>query len=116
MRPSSFSTKIGMTHAYGLFQYTTNQMNNGDLILPDGGRIRTYERRRTAYRGTKRSLSAKAAPTAFYKSRLSFNGNAWEYALKDGTVYVIGHSAPLQYVRDRYGSDDADVVGDQHLR
>ena len=41
---------------------------------------------------------------------------AWEYALKDGTVYVIGHSAPLQYVRDRYGSDDADVVGDQHLR
>ena len=29
---------------------------------------------------------------------------AWEYALKDGTVYVIGHSVPLQYVRDRYGN------------
>jgi hypothetical protein len=36
-QPRAFGT--GMTHAYGLFQYTTNAFNDGDLILPDGGRI-----------------------------------------------------------------------------
>src|SRR5260221_2686986 len=30
---------IGMTHNYGLFQWSANQFAEGDLILPDGGRV-----------------------------------------------------------------------------
>ena len=30
---------FGMTHAYGVFQYSANQFAEGDFILPDGGRI-----------------------------------------------------------------------------
>ncbi len=38
-------------------------------------------------------------------SRIIFNGNAFEVRLKDGTVYVMGHAAPLQRIRDRYGNE-----------
>jgi len=94
----------GMTHAYGLFQYSTNQFNDGDLILPDGGRIHYTRISDPALPWFSTVMECQAGPTAFYKSRLAFNGNAWEYTLKDGTVYVIGHAAPLQYIRDRYGN------------
>jgi RHS repeat-associated protein len=50
-------------------------------------------------------FECQAGPTAFYKSRLAFVNNNWEYALKDGTVYVIGHAAALQAIRDRYGNE-----------
>jgi RHS repeat-associated protein len=95
----------GMTHAYGLFQYTTNAFNDGDLILPDGGRIHYVRTSAAGLPWYQTVFECQAAPTAFYKSRLAFVNNNWEYALKDGTVYVIGHAAALQAIRDRYGNE-----------
>ncbi len=36
---------------------------------------------------------------------MTFNGNAFEDRLTDGTVYTFGHAAPLQSIRDRYGNE-----------
>jgi len=46
-------------------------------------------------------LECHDSPTRFYLSTISFNNGNWEVRLKDGTVYVLGHSASLQLVRDR---------------
>jgi RHS repeat-associated protein len=94
----------GMTHAYGLFQYTTNQFNDGDLILPDGAPIHYVRISADGLPWPQTVFECQGSPTAFYKSRLTFNGNSWDYTLKDGTVYTIGHAAPLQSIRDRYGN------------
>ena len=53
----------------------------------------------------RRVFECQSAPTAFYKSRLVFGVSNWEYTLKDGTMYVMGHQAPLQSIRDRYGNE-----------
>src|SRR5947208_9883195 len=96
---------IGMTHGYGLFQWSGNQFAEGDLILPDGGRIHFTRISDPNGAWSTTEMEYQSAPTAFYKSRLRFNGNAWEYTLKDGTVYILGHSASLQLIRDRYGNE-----------
>jgi RHS repeat-associated protein len=98
----SFGT--GMTHPYGLYQYTTNQFNDGDLIFEDGGRVHFVRISADGLPGLQTVFECQAGPTAFYKSRLSFDGNSWEYTLKNGSVYVIGHSTGLQLIRDRYGN------------
>ena len=36
---------------------------------------------------------------------MTFHGNAFHVTLKDGTTYVMGHGAPLQSIRDRYGNE-----------
>ena len=96
---------IGMTHNFGLFQWSGNDFVEGDLILPDGGRI--HFTRISDPNGSWQStvMENQSAPTAFYKSKLRFDGNAWEYKLNDGTVYIIGHSASLQRIRDRHGNE-----------
>lgn len=95
----------GMTHAYGLFQYTTNSFNTGDLVLPDGARIHYVRISADGLPWSSTVFECQSAPTAFYKSRLAFVGNNWEYSLKDGTVYVMGHQGPIQSIRDRYGNE-----------
>lgn len=96
---------IGMMHNYGLYQWSGHQFEDGDLILPDGGRI--HFTRISDPSGTWDStvMEAQQTPTAFYKARLRFDGNAWEIALKDGTVYILGHVGQLQRIRDRYGNE-----------
>jgi RHS repeat-associated protein len=96
---------IGMTHAYGIYQYTTNQFAEGDLILPDSERIHLTRISDPAGSYETTVMEAQATPTAFYKARLRFDGNAWEITRKDGTVYIIGHMAQLQRIRDRYGNE-----------
>ena len=96
---------IGMTHIYGLFQYTTNSYNTGELVLPDGGQIHYVRTSANGLPWYATVFENQSAPTAFYHSQLSFIGNNWEYHLKDGTVYVMGHQAPLQSIRDRYGNE-----------
>jgi RHS repeat-associated protein len=101
---------IGMTHGYGLIQYSESFPAEADIILPDGGRIH-YER--TSDPGLPwwaTVFEHTATPTTFYKSRLTFWGEilangGWQVALTDGTVYVFGHGAPLQAIRDRYGNE-----------
>lgn len=95
----------GMTNSYSLFQYTTNSYNTGDLVLPDGEQIHYVRISASGLPWYQTVFECQTGPTPFYKSRLLFNGNAWEYRLKDGTVYVMGHQAPIQSIRDRYGNE-----------
>jgi YD repeat-containing protein len=101
---------IGMTHGYAVFTHSENFPVEADLIQPDGGRIH-YERTSDPalpWWGT--VFEHTATPTDFYQSRLTFWGGilangGWQVAQADGTVYVFGHMAPLQVIRDRYGNE-----------
>lgn len=95
----------GMMHAYATFLHTELLGQEADLILPEGGKIHYV---RVSPSGTpllQTVFEHTSSPTAFYKSRISFNGSGWELRLVDGTVYVFGHAAPLQKIRDRYGNE-----------
>jgi RHS repeat-associated protein len=94
---------IGATHPYELFLWSANQYQETDLILPDGARVH-YERISPGTSAATAVFEHTTSPTAFYKSRITWNGNGWDLTLKDGTVYVFGENAPLQYLRDRYGN------------
>ena len=97
---------VGMSHSYWLYQYNaTNNFNDGDLILPDGGRVHYVRISDAALPWYATVFECQTGPGPFYKSRISFVNNNWEHRLADGTVYVIGHLAPLQAIRDRYGNE-----------
>ena len=81
-----------------------------DLILPDGGRVHYLRSPESGANWWDTILEHTSSPTGFYKSRITFWGShagvgGWELKQKDGTVYVFGHQAPLQAIRDRYGNE-----------
>jgi YD repeat-containing protein len=43
-------------------------------------------------------------PGPFSQSHISYKDNGWSLLLRDGTLYVFGDNAPLQYVQDRFGN------------
>jgi RHS repeat-associated protein len=100
---------LGTTHPYDLYLWSARQWQEADLILPDGGRIH-YIRISPGTGFTdaefehRESATTTATPTAFYASRIKWNGNGWNLTLKDGTMYVFGNEAPLNAIRDRYGN------------
>ena len=94
---------IGSTHPYDIFLWSVNNYQEADLILPDGGRIH-YVRISPGTSWTDAIYEHTTTPSAFYKSRISWNGAGWDLKLKDGTVYVFPDFAPLKYIRDRYGN------------
>ena len=100
--PRPFGT--GMTHAYTIFQFSELYWEEADLILPDGGKIHYVRISQQGLPWYQTVFEHTASPTAFYKSRIAWNGNGWDLTLKDGTVYVFGHQAPLQAMRDRHGN------------
>lgn len=101
---------IGMTHSYAVFEHSANFPAEADLILPDGERIH-YERTSNPSNPWWATVfEHTATPTGFYKSRLTFWGGVlgnggWKVTRTDGTVYVFGHMAPLEAIRDRYGNE-----------
>ena len=100
--PRPFGT--GMTHAYAIFQFSELYWEEADLILPDGGKIHYVRVSQQGLPWYQTIFEHTASPTAFYKSRIAWNGSGWDLTLKDGTVYVFGHEAPLQAIRDRHGN------------
>ena len=75
-----------MTHAYAIFQFSELYWEEADLILPDGRKIHYV---RISQQGLPRDQTVfehTASPTAFYKSRIAWNGSGWDLTLKDGTV------------------------------
>ena len=100
--PRPFGT--GMTHAYAIFQFSELYWEEADLILPDGGKIHYVRISQQGLPWYQTVFEHTASPTAFYKSRIAWNGSGWDLTLKDGTVYVFGHEAPLQAIRDRHGN------------
>lgn len=94
---------IGATHPYEMFLWSVNNYQETDLILSDGGRIH-YVRISPGTGWTDAVYEHTTTPSAFYKSRISWNGSGWDLRLMDGTVYVFPEFAPLQSIRDRYGN------------
>jgi RHS repeat-associated protein len=94
---------IGANHSYGIFLWSAQQYQQVDLILPDGGRLH-YLRTSSGTGYADAVFEHTTTPSAFYKSTIRWNGQGWDLALKDGTVYVFGNNAPLQAIRDRYGN------------
>ena len=94
---------IGSTHPYEMFLWSVNNYQELDLILPDGGRIH-YVRISPGTSWTDAVYEHTTTPSAFYKSRVSWNGTGWDLKLKDGTLYVFPEFAPLKIIRDRYGN------------
>jgi RHS repeat-associated protein len=94
---------IGATHPYDMFLWSVNNYQELDLILPDGGRIH-YVRISPGTGFGDAVYEHTETPSAFYKSRISWNSATWELRLKDGTLYVFPEYQPLQSIRDRYGN------------
>jgi RHS repeat-associated protein len=99
----SRSFGIGTTFPYDLFLFSAQPFQEADLILPDGGRVH-YVRISPGVGFEDAEFEHTTTPTAFYRSRIKWNGNGWDLSLKDGTVYVFGTMAPLNAIRDRYGN------------
>jgi RHS repeat-associated protein len=104
----------GMTHPYAMFLWSAQQYQEADLILPEGGKIH-YVRTSSGTGPFDAVFEHTATPTAFYQSTLAWNGNGWDLALTDGTVYVFGNEAPLQSIRDRYGNQITLTWSDTNL-
>ena len=94
---------IGATMSYDMFLTSTNNYQQADLILPDGGKIH-YTRISPGTGFTDAVYEHTETPTEFYKSRLSYNGTGWDVTLTDGTVLVFPEFNPLHAIRDRYGN------------
>lgn len=95
---------IGATHPYELFLAPSGGHYLAvELILPDGGRI-YYNRISPGVGYVDGVFEHALTPSEYYKSQIKWNGNGWDLTLKNGTVYVFGKNAPLQYIRDRHGN------------
>jgi RHS repeat-associated protein len=105
---ASYSFGIGAVSQYDLMLYDATPGGahwvEAYLILPDGGRIR-YDRISPGTGWVDAVLENTTSPSAFYKSRIKWNGTGWDLTLKDGTVFVWGDTSPLQSIRDRYGNE-----------
>lgn len=105
MDPNQRPFGFGMTHAYAIFQHSEHQFDEADLILADGGKIHYVRVSADGLPWYSTVLECQAAPTEFYKSRITFDGNSWNLTRTDGMTYVFGHGASLQKIRDRYGNE-----------
>jgi len=101
--PTSRAFGIGSTHPFAMRLWSAQNWQEADIILPDGGRVH-YVRISPGTGFLNAVYEHTATPTAFYKSRIAWNGNGWDVTLRDGTVYVFGNVAPLQAIRDRFGN------------
>jgi RHS repeat-associated protein len=101
--PVSRSFGLGSSHPYVMRLWSAQNYQQVDLILPDGGRIH-YVRTSAGTGFVTAVYEHTTTPTAFYKSRVAWNGSGWDLTLRDGTVYVFGDVAPLQAIRDRFGN------------
>lgn len=93
----------GTNFDYGIFMWSAQQYQEADLVLPDGAKIH-FVRTSAGTGFTNAVFECTASSTAFYKSKMVWNGLGWDLTLKDGTVYVFGENRPLQAIRDRYGN------------
>jgi len=98
---------VGTNSEYNMFLYSNQQWVDGQLILPNGSRVR-FHRITPGSTGTREFMSAAfladPTPTRFSGAVMVWNGNGFDIRLRDGTTYVFGEEAPLQAIRDRFGN------------
>ncbi|WP_326943784.1 IPT/TIG domain-containing protein [Amycolatopsis sp. NBC_01307] len=98
---------VGTGSDYDVYLYAQQQWIDGQLILPDGAKVK-YHRITPGGTGPTDYLTAAFAadptPTKYAGSVLAWNGNGFDLRLRDGTTLVFGEEAPLQAIRDRFGN------------
>lgn len=103
---------IGASHSFDLFLVgTTFPYTYVDLVMPNGGRIH-YDRISPGTSYADAVYENTSSPTSFYKTRIAWNGNGYDLALKDGTVLTFREGfeatrpgqAGLLKIKDRYGN------------
>jgi RHS repeat-associated protein len=80
----------------GSYQYV-------DLVLPDGAQVH-YPRITPGGDFLDGVYQHTSSPTIYYGSTISWNGNAWVLARKDGTTMTFGSYAMLTSITDRNGN------------
>jgi RHS repeat-associated protein len=104
-RPNDFNQRsfgVGMTNIYEMYLWSANQYQQVDFVTPDGGRVHYV--RTSSGTGWTDAVFTSTVPGPFFNSQVSWNGNGWNLQLTDGTLYVFGSEAPLQYIQDRFGN------------
>ncbi len=94
---------VGSTLSYNLYLWSANQYQQVDLLMPDGGKVH-YVRTSPGTGWTDAQFASTTGPSAFFNSHIVWNGTGWDLRLQDGTLYVFGENAPLQYFQDRLGN------------
>jgi RHS repeat-associated protein len=103
---------IGTTHPYDMFLVgTTFPYTYVDVILPDGGHVH-YDRISPGTQWWDAVYECTTTPTAFYKTRIAWEGSSFVLRMKDGTAYTFkedaGAARPMQggllSIVDRYGN------------
>jgi RHS repeat-associated protein len=102
LRPNKFG--IGMSHSYEMHLYPVLAYTKMDLIKPDRSVVH-YTRISSGDGFRDAVFEHTGSPTkAFFKSRITWNGQGWDLTLHDGSVYVFGPNYALQAIRNRLGA------------
>jgi RHS repeat-associated protein len=96
---------IGSAHSYELFLFRDVQLQEIDLILPDGARVH-YPRISPGTGEANAVFEHATTPSLFFKSRIRRANNRWELTLRNGTTYTFADAVvpTLQFIEDRYGN------------
>jgi len=78
----------GTNWNYGLFLSSTQAYQVADVNLPDGGQVH-YVRTSPGNGYSDAVFESTSSPTAFYNSRITWNGVGWTLRLRDGTEYIF---------------------------
>ena len=85
---------IGVSHSYNLYLVGDSETFQwADLVLEDGGRIH-FRRIMPGTALTNAVYEHRESPTAFYGSRLQWNGAGWTIDLRDGARYTFSACNP----------------------
>jgi RHS repeat-associated protein len=92
-----------LTYGMALYQPGIHDFSWADLYFADGSKVH-YARISSGTDYTDMVLEAQSTPSAFYRSRITWNGQAFELRRTDGAVYTFANGGLLQSIRDRFGN------------
>ncbi|MHB8419874.1 MAG: DUF6531 domain-containing protein, partial [Myxococcales bacterium] len=95
---------IGTSLTYEVFQYSPNQYQVDEVILPNGGRV--IFNRTTTGNEYNTSRFETTAPGSWAGSRVEWDtqDSGWLLFFRDGRIWHFGEVRPLQYMEDRDGN------------
>jgi RHS repeat-associated protein len=99
---NSYSFGVGETSIYDMRLYSTNNFQEVNLVLPNGGQIH-YVRTSGGTGYIEAEYHTTGTLGEFNDSTIKWNGNGWNLTLTNGMTYVFGVLNPLDAIRNRFG-------------